>query len=374
MLALVGVVGISAIILQFTGSNGIPPIPDWDPQSHPIYSQYKFKTGENVINIGTQPIFSPTGLFSEAMKRDAILEEEMESLGVELRFYPFLKGSDINRFIESNQLDGGFGGDMPVIIGAAELGTTAVSLVQMGFTSIVADDQLLVADMRGKSIGYPFGSDAHFALLNTLASEDIDQSDVNLVPLDVDQMPQALNDGLIDAFSAWEPFVSIAEKTVDGAVVIHGTMGSGYLYFSNSFFENHQEAVQHIIASAVRARRWIQSSADNMQAAARWSLEAAVNLSPVVAVLSAVEIQELARHDIFGLTGDPIIPDLDRPSTFRIREEFLFLQRLGLISPSSHWEDVRSRFDRDLMIGILTDAAIFRLDEFAYATDESRRP
>ena len=35
-----------------------------DLSNHPIYSKYKFNNTENVINLGTQPLFSPTVVFT----------------------------------------------------------------------------------------------------------------------------------------------------------------------------------------------------------------------------------------------------------------------------------------------------------------------
>lgn len=369
---IIGGTVLVVVILRLTGSASPPSPTQTDFQNHPIYSRYTFENGENVINIGTQPTLLPTGLITEAMKRDAVLKENLESLGMKIRFYPFLKGSDINHFLELGMLDAGFAGDMPAIIAAANLDATSIALVQLGFVSIVADRLYPTSELRGKKIGYAVGSNAHFALIKTLDLEGISQNEVKLVPLDVDQMPQALSDGAIDAFAAWDPFPSVAEVIDDDAVVIQRTLGSGYFYLSDSFIEKHPDVVRYLAASVTRSIRWAQRDRQNMQAAARWSLDAHASLVPVTAGLSVDTITELALHDIFGMKVDPIIPDLNR--SLNVLEEFFFLQRVGLLPQSAQWEDVRAKFDSETMKEILADSTGFRLNEFSFTASESQRP
>lgn len=60
--------------------------------THPVYSKYNFDTSSQIINRGTQPFYSPTGLITETIKRDLIVRKALDPLGFSLRMYPFLKG------------------------------------------------------------------------------------------------------------------------------------------------------------------------------------------------------------------------------------------------------------------------------------------
>jgi len=104
----------------------------------------------------------------------------------------------------------GIGGDMPTLSAAANFGVHVVALAQQGFCSIVAREEMLMKELRAKRIAYAFGSNAHYALLQSLASAGLREEDVRLIPLDVTEMPSALAEGAIDAFSAWEPTPTIA--------------------------------------------------------------------------------------------------------------------------------------------------------------------
>jgi len=72
-----------------------PPAPTMiDLSNHPIYSQYEFGEGTNIIDFGAQPLWVPTCLITETMRRDTILMKTMSELGLKIRFHFFLKGAD----------------------------------------------------------------------------------------------------------------------------------------------------------------------------------------------------------------------------------------------------------------------------------------
>ena len=100
------------------------------------------------------------------MRRDPILQEELESLGYTTNFHSFLKGNDINYFLANDDLEIGVGGDMPTLRSAASDDVFVVSLVEEGFLSIISRDIREVQDLKGKKIAYPLGSNTHFYLLN----------------------------------------------------------------------------------------------------------------------------------------------------------------------------------------------------------------
>ncbi len=100
-----------------------------DLRNHPIYKDYHFSQDNTVLDIGIQPLWVPTSIISEVMKRDNILREEMTSLGYSLNFYPFLKGNDVNFFMRSGDLEIGMGGDMPTLSLAASYDIEIVSII-----------------------------------------------------------------------------------------------------------------------------------------------------------------------------------------------------------------------------------------------------
>ena len=60
--------------------------------NHPIYSQYIYVQNDTTINIGFQPLYLPTGIIFEVIKRDKILQNALKRLGKEIAYFPYIKG------------------------------------------------------------------------------------------------------------------------------------------------------------------------------------------------------------------------------------------------------------------------------------------
>ena len=337
-----------------------------DFSHHPVYSKYKFNNAENVINLGVQPLYSPTGFITEVMKRDAVLRKNLSASGMEARYYAFLKGGDVNCFLRNGDIDVGIGGDMPAITAAATMDTVIPALIQQGFTSVVAKRSMLIRELRGKKIGYAFGSNAHYALLKALSSGRLSEDHVKLIPMDVNEMPEALQSGKVIAFSAWEPTPAITLMKYSENVVIHRYLSSGYIYFTKIFSDKYPEVVRQIVAAEIRALRWMQSSRENLLKASEWALQASERLTMQKVELSVEENASLAEDDILGITSAPIIPQNDLRQNGSLFTEFEFLKALNQIPASANWKKVRGSFDLQIMIDVVTHSKEYKLNEFNY--------
>ncbi len=333
---------------------------------HPIYSRYVFDNTEKVINIGVQPLYLPTGLISEVMERDTVLQKALQGLGVEVRYYHFLKGDDVNFFLQHKDLDIGIGGDMPAISAAAKMDIIIPVTLQQGFTSLVATRPMLTSQLRGKRIAYPFGSIAHYVVLDILASEGLSTSQVTLVPMDVHELAGALGRKEIDAFAVWEPISAMAMKDHQGFVTTYQQLTTGYMYFLRDFYKKHPEAAKQIVAAVVRAFRWMQSKRQNLLLAGKWAKQAGESLGAQKIPLSSKEMADLAQKDILGLTSVPLISRDDLKHNGPLHRELRFLKTLEKIPPSATWEKIRNSFDHKILNEVLANPARFALDKFDY--------
>jgi len=340
-----------------------------DLSKHPVYSKYQFNNTDNVINLGTQPLYMPTGLITETMKRDIILRKALKKLGIEIRFYSFLKGADVNHFLKSGDLDAGIGGNMPVISAAAILDVYIPILVQQGFVSIIANRYMLLEELRDKRIAYAYGSNAHYALLNALALRGIDESQVKLIPMDMLEMPDALTSGRVDAFSAWEPTPFITLKKYKNTETIHRSLSSGYMYLLNNYSYKYADVVHEILAAEIRAVKWMQTSRQNLTQASKWFLQASYELTGLNYDLSMVDIAQLFMKDFISMTAIPYLPENYLMENGALQREFEFLKKINKIPSSVNWEKVRNSFDSGFLIDeIIENSEKYRLDEFKYDT------
>ncbi len=344
-------------------------ISDPDLSRHHIYADYQFNNRENVICIGCQPLYLPTSLITEAMKRDTILGSALSKLKMKIIFYSFLKGEDVNFYLKQGYLDVGIAGDMSVLTAAATLNIIVPALMQQGFTSIIAKRPMLISELRGRNIGYTFGSSAHYALLKALSSGGLNEGQVNLIPMETTEMPDALCNREIDAFSAGEPTPAIALTQHPEYVVLHRHLSSGYIYFLKSFLGKYREVVRHIIAAEIRAMRWMQSNRQNILRTSEWVLEDCAALLDRELELSLVQYADLALHDLLGTTSAPIIPRNHLKQNGLIHTEFIFLQAKSQIHASINWDDVRNSFDHQIIFEVLDNQKKYRIDEFKYTTD-----
>lgn len=367
------IVGILALLLVlaplFQSRKGRTPDNSAAPDylNHPIYSAYNFGEADNVVNIGLQPLYLPANWIFEAVRRDTVLARALSDMGLEVRYFQFLKGNDVNHFLINGDLDAGIGGDMPALTIAATHEVIIPTMVQHGFTSIVANRPMLIKELKGKRIGFAYGSNAHFTVMDALASEGLTEDDVDFVAMETTDMPAALQDGRIDAFSSWEPTPAIALAENPEAVVIHRSLSSGYLYFSSSFANDHPEAVRHIVAAQVRAIRWLQLRPEDFSLACSWSCQSAKTLADSFPECPKDKRMALANNDILGTRLPPFIPVYNLSENGPLHREFVFLKSVRKIPQSALWEVVAESFDRDILSEVLANPVEYNLDDVTLA-------
>ncbi len=337
---------------------------------HPIYSKYVFNAKDHVIRIGVQPLYLPGSLIMETLKRDTILREELSNLGLEILFFDFLKGDDVNFFLGRGDIDAGIGGDMPTLTAATNLDIVIPVMIQRGFISIVSNRQMLVEQLKGKRIGYAFGSNAHYALLKTLATAGLNENDVKLIPMEVAQMPEALDAGKITAFSAWEPTPTIALTKYANSTIIHQRLSLGFLYFSKTLYQKHPEAVFHILAAETRAHRWLQEKRQNLSRACEWNIAAINKAFGIKTNLSVDDIAAIAMKDILGQTSNLGINEDTLKVNGPLDQELRFLISIQKVPASASWALTRKKFQPGILNKIWSDRDKFRLDEFKYINND----
>jgi ABC-type nitrate/sulfonate/bicarbonate transport system substrate-binding protein len=174
-------------------------------QAAEYYDQYNLAPASPELDLGIQPHGYPSGVVSAVMRRDRLMLNALARLSTPLKTHPFQRGADMLPLLADQRLEAGLLGDVPTILAAAQGDVWIVGLVKQTSTSIVAKEFTQVRQLAGKRIGYVETSSAHHTLLQGLSSAGLSESDVKLVALRIDEMPDALEARQIDAFAAWEP-------------------------------------------------------------------------------------------------------------------------------------------------------------------------
>lgn len=336
--------------------------------NHPIYSNYNFNRNDSVINIGIQPMYLPTGIIMEVVKRDKILNETLANFGKQINYYPFFKGADVNFFIQQKMIDSGVGGDMPALSIASDFEVVIPMILQKGNVSIVSNKPMLSDDLVGKRIAYPYGSISHYFLLELMQSAGITEPMVDLVPMEVSSMALALHNKEIDLFTAWEPIVESAIKQYPDFQVTYKQITTGYLYFSEVYVNENPTIVNHILAAVIRSISWLKSNNDNLLLACGWNLETIEELTGKGNILNAEEMLSLAKEDLIGYHSkySIVIKDKYLKTNSSLYNEYEFLRALEKDSKAYNWKKVKKSFDKNMVNEILEHPDIFRLNEYDY--------
>ncbi len=315
------------------------------------------------IDFGYQPLWTGPASVTEVMKKDMALTEELRKLGYEIKWRPFLKGADVNVALQARGEEGlefGIGGDMPTTTVLANLDVEVISLIEGGRVWIVSKNYDTVTQLKGKKVGYAFGSNAHYFLLKTLEQNKISEKEITLVQLDVPSMPQALENNEIDAFSAWEPTPTLAIKNFPSLKRIHSGRSSGYLYAKGEFARSNPEAVKHIIASEIRTIKYIQKSQENLDRMSNLAIEAGTALKGSSLGLTVEEYNKIVSD---GLPGSIYIEDKYYNDGGILNEEFDLLKTLGKVPQSAIWNEARVKIKRELVKEVLSNPERYRLEE-----------
>lgn len=317
------------------------------------------------IIIGVQPLGYPVAMITSVMKRDEILKGEMARRGFKVVQTPYGMGSEMVGLV-GPKLVGAFMGDMPTISTATRTKVLAVGLVKQTFSSVVAHNIPLVKDLKGKRVGVALGSSAHHTLLQGLKSAGLSESDIRIAQISIDEMPNALAAGSIDAYSAWEPAPTISLSSDPLAAVIFRGLSSDYFLLADSFEKANREEALLLTASFLRAIEWMRIGSDNLRRAAEWSIVDAESYSGKKSRLTVQQAMDIATREILSIASAPAIINL-KGGKPRLSSEFEFLDRLGKLPPGASFSQVHAAFEWDGLSVVNKSFKKYRIKEYRYA-------
>jgi len=329
------------------------------------YERYGLTPGSPAVDVGIQPLGYPAGVLTTVLRHDEILKRRLAELGQPLQTHPFQRGADMLALFSDKRLEAGLLGDMPTLIAAASGEVSIVGLAKQSPTAIVARDQTQVRGLAGKRIAYVEVSSAHQTLLQGLSAAGIKEGDVRLVPMRVDDMPEALKRGDIDAFAAWEPAPSIALAANPANRIVFRGLSSDYFVVSKAFVRRSPAAVDTLVAGYVRAIEWLRLSQKNIERAARWAQADAESFSGRPSPLPAEKIVAITRRELLNVPSAPSI--INNPKTPRpLLGEFGFLKRLNKLPADGEWSRVADALNNDLLPRVQTDPRRHETGRFDY--------
>jgi len=170
----------------------------------------------SVVNIGTQQI--PNG--ETIVKAYGYFND----LGVKVNLVEFDSGKDVITAMASGGIDLGMMGSTPASVGIA----TGIPIELIWIHDVIGKAESLAVkpgsgisglkDLAGKKIATPFGSTAHYSLLNALKFADVNAKNVAVLDLQPADIYAAWQRGDIDGAYVWHP--TLDKLLSDGGQVI----------------------------------------------------------------------------------------------------------------------------------------------------------
>jgi taurine transport system substrate-binding protein len=270
-------------------------------------------TAPSELRIGYQLI--PNG--DLIVKDEGWLEAAMP--GTKITWIKFDSGGNVNTAMIAGSIDIGLAGSSPVAAGLS-LPMNIAYKVPWIHDVIGAAESLVVsnksgikdfAGLKGKKIGTPFGSTAHYSLLAALELNSVNPQEVDIVNLEPQAILAAWQRGDIDGAYVWNP--TLAELKKDGTALItsadlakQGKLTADLAVVTTKFADAYPAAVQTWVEQQDRAVKLFQSDPQAAAAAVANQL----NITPEEAL---AQMKDLIYLDAAQQAGADYLGTPDAP-------------------------------------------------------------
>lgn len=163
------------------------------------------------------------------MKAERALERRLQPHGVRVFWKHFPAGPQLLDALHSGTIDFGATGEVPPIFAQAN-GAPLVYVAHdppapRGVALIVPRDSPIhrVTDLRGAQIALNKGSNVHYLLVQCLEAHGLSLDDVQPVYLPPEDATRAFDSGEVDAAVAWDPFLTVAQRSGNVRILVDGT-------------------------------------------------------------------------------------------------------------------------------------------------------
>ncbi|MET0998443.1 MAG: ABC transporter substrate-binding protein [Marmoricola sp.] len=239
----------------------------------------------------------------------------------------FASGGDVVQAYGADSVDIGLMGSSPATTALSEPLNLPISVVWI-HDVIGTAESLVVRDsgvkdiegLKGSTIATPFGSTAHFSLLQALQDAGLDQSkDVKLVNLEPEKMPSAWQGKQIDAAWVWDPVLTELKKTGHVVLSSEDTAKLGKPTYdlgtaSNAFVEKNPEFMAQWAKAQDYAVKLIQDEPD--KAAESIAAELGVSTDEATKLFAGLQYLPAAQQASPDHLGGKLAEDLHTTAEF----------------------------------------------------------
>ena len=205
-----------------------------------------------------------------AYEKGFLKDEFGDSLKIEIP--QFSSGPAQNEALKAGQIDIANMGDLPVIQLWAN--DTDIQVISYLFDapdgySIVANKRSgikTLGDFKGKKIAVQFGTTNHQLILKILAAQGLDVNDIELVNLQISEAIVALKQGIVDATTLNEPFISQILSDDNNIFVVSTSRDYGGIFtvafVRTEYAKKNPQIVSRYLKAIKKTNDWMAQNAD----------------------------------------------------------------------------------------------------------------
>ncbi|AIQ48347.1 sulfonate ABC transporter substrate-binding protein [Paenibacillus sp. FSL R7-0273] len=270
------------------------------------------------VKIGIQ---GSGGLFGKA-REEKWFEQEFEKLGATVEWIEFQSGPPMTEAIASNKLDIASLGNMPIIAAqAANIPFKIISQALDGKNNVAVivpagSTAASLADLKGKKIAVTKGSNAYNFLYRGFNEAGLPDSDFEIIQLQPDETQSAFENGGVDAWATWDPYITLNTLTGKGKVLTDGeqlgVLSPSFTIARTAFAEQHPELVTLYLKAVNKTLKWETDNED--EALERYAAERSI---PVEVVKGIFERSRIINIPV----SEDIVAEMQTTADFQYKIE-----------------------------------------------------
>jgi sulfonate transport system substrate-binding protein len=224
------------------------------------------QTASDQIRIGYQKSSTLTAI----LKTNGELEKALAPLGVRVSWHEFTSGLPLLEAVNTGTVD--FGADVadtvPLFAQAAgarlayiaeESASPSAQAILVGAESPIKTP----ADLKGKKVAVTKGAGSHFLLLAALAKAGLSFKDISPAYLTPADGRAAFIGGNVDAWVAWDPFLTSAQRQSNARILADGGNGLAsykrYYLSSAAFADRRGDVLNVIFGKLDETGKWVKA-------------------------------------------------------------------------------------------------------------------
>lgn len=203
------------------------------------------------------------------LKSQGTLEKDLAKHGIQVTWHEFASGQPLLEALNVGNVDlsADVADTVPVFAQAAGADITYFASESPSPTAqavLVRQDSPIktLADLKGKKVAVTRAAGAHYLLLAALAKAGLTFNDIQPAFLSIADGRAAFENGKVDAWVTWEPFLSAAQRQLPTRTLADGKGLASYTRYylaRTAFAEAHPEVLKEVYDELVAAGGWLRA-------------------------------------------------------------------------------------------------------------------